>query len=406
MTRRAVITGVGLHTPLGSDAGAVFDRILANDSGVVAMPEWSAIEGLESRIAAPVLDFTGSHLRRTARRTMGRVALLGASAAAEAARAAGLTEAVLTSERTAVVAGSTSGSSQAMHEFWTDLAHEPTTRGLRATLFFQAMAHTVAANIALLLGIPGELISTNSACASSNQAIGVALERIRLGKADVVLAGGAEELHVSSVIIFDGLGAATRGHNRTPELAPRPFDRRRDGIVVGEGAGILVVEELAHARRRGATILAEVKGYGTTCDAAHMAGARPEGMQRAIERCLADARVPASEVDYINAHATGTTAGDASEAEALHRLFGSSVAISSSKGHLGHTLGACGAIEAAVCLEAMRRGVIPPTRGLEEPDVAALDLLQQPREARMRHVLTTNFAFGGVNSVLMFGVPA
>ena len=403
--RRAVVTGIGLHTPLGDAVDTVFDRILANETGVVATPEWASVAELRSLVSAPVPDFTGKHIPRTARRTMGRLGLLAASAAQSAVAQAGLSPEQLANGRTAVVAGSTAGSGGAMAEFYTHLARSGSMRGLRATLFFQAMSHTVPANIALLLGIQGEMLATNSACASSNQAIGVAVERIRLGKADVVLAGGAEELQISSGIIFDGLVAASRGHNDSPDLTPRPFDHHRDGIVVGEGAGVLVVEELEHARSRGARILAEVVGYGTTCDAAHMSGALPEGMVRAIEWCLADGGVDSNAVDYVNAHATGTRNGDAAEAEALHRVFGDSVPVSSSKGHLGHTLGACGAIEAAVCIEALQRGTMPGTRNLERPDVAPLQLLSEPKDRSMQFVLNTNFAFGGVNSVLLLAHP-
>ncbi|MBX2800190.1 MAG: beta-ketoacyl-ACP synthase [Myxococcales bacterium] len=399
--RRAVITGVGLHTPLGDDRIELFDRILAGDSGVAPMPDWASVDGLSTRVSAPVRGFTGKHLPRTVRRTMGRVSMMAASAAAKAAEDAGLDEATLTGGRTAVVVGSTGGSGDAEQEFWGRFVKTRSMQGLRATLFFRAMSHTCAANVALHLGITGELLSTNSACASSNQALGVAVERIRLNKADVVVAGGAEELHVTSGIIFDGLHAATTAFNDDPDRTPRPFDAARDGIVVGEGAGIVVVEELEHAKARGATILAEIVGYGTTCDAVHMSGAKPEGMVAAIERCLADAGVSVGDVDYINAHATATVAGDHAEAEALHRLFADRVPVSSSKGHLGHTLGACGCIESVVCVEALRRGIVPATRNLQEPNVAPIDHVTTPREQPLSHVLNTNFAFGGVNSVLL-----
>lgn len=398
--KRVVITGVGMHSPLGDDPGHALDAVLAGRHGVVPMPEWTRIEGLGTVVGAPVPDFDERCIPRKTRRTMGRVGMLAAAAALRAVAQAGLSEQVLTSGRTAAVVGSTAGSSHAESEFW-EQVNRGTSHGIRSTLFFQAMAHTCAANVALMLGIIGEVFATNSACASSNQAIGVGAERIRLGRADVVLAGGAEELHASGAIIFDALGAAT--HRTDPAQTPRPFQAGRDGIVVGEGAGILVLESLEHARARGARVLGEVLGFGTTCDAVHMANAAPEGMIRAIERCLADAGRTADDVDHVNAHATGTQAGDAAEAQALYHLFGSRPPVASLKGHLGHTLGACGAIESILGLEAMARGVVPATRGLTDPDVAPLNLPTEPLEHPVRCLLKTNFAFGGVNSVLLFG---
>jgi len=403
--RRVVVTGIGLHAPLGEDAASLYDAVLAGRTGVVAMPAWSDIDELQSHVGAPVPGFDGQHIPRKARRTMGRVALLAASAAERAVADAGLIAADLPSERTSIVVGSTEGSSEADLEFWGHLAKERSARGLRSTVFFQAMAHTCAANVALHLGIDGEVLATNSACASSNQAIGLAAHRIRYGQADVALAGGAEELHFSGAVIFDSLGVASRGYNDRPDATPRPFDAARDGIAVGEGAGIFVLEERERALARGATILAEVVGFGTTCDAWHMSNATPRGMVAAIRRCLHDAGVEPSIIDYVNAHATGTRAGDASEAKALYEVFGDQVPVSSSKGHIGHTLGACGVLESAIAVQAMHRGVLPATRNLVEPDVAPIDLVQTPREATATHVLKTSFAFGGVNSVLLFRHP-
>ncbi len=403
--RRVVVTGIGLHAPLGHDAASLFDAVLADRTGVVAMPEWSEIDALHTRVGAPVVGFDGSSLPRKNRRTMGRVAMLAASAAEAAVAHAGLRAPDLDPSRVAIVVGSTAGSSAAELEFWTHVGVAKSARGVRSTSFFQAMSHTCAANVALHLQIPGEVLATNAACASSNQAIGVAAQRIRHGYADVALAGGAEELHLSGAVVFDALGAASRGYNDRPDATPRPFDAARDGIAVGEGAGIFVLEARDAAIARGATILAEVLGFGTTCDAAHMSSADPAGMIAAIRRCLADAGRAPSEVDYVNAHATGTRSGDHAEAEALYALFGDTVPVSSTKGHLGHTLGACGVLESAVALEAMRRGVMPGTRNLVTPDVAPLRLLKAAEAGHPRFVLKTSFAFGGVNSVLLFAHP-
>jgi len=401
--KRVVVTGIGLHTPLGDELGEVFDGLLADRTGVVPMPEWSGIDELSTAVGAPVPGFDGKHIPRKVRRTMGKVAVLSASAAERAMLHAGLSPEQLCDGRTAVIVGSTAGSGSAQADFWDHVLNKRSARGLKATIFFQGMAHTCAANVALHLGINGEIFATNSACSSSSQAIGLAASRIRRGECEIAFAGGAEELHVSGAVIFDSLGAATSAYNNRHELTPRPFDSARDGIVVGEGAGIFVLEELDHARARGATILAEVLGHGTTCDAVHIASPAPQGMTAAIGRCLSDAGVGTDAVDYINAHATGTRAGDEAEAIALHGLFGDRVPVSSSKGHLGHTLGACGVIESAICVEALRRQVLPGTRNLEEPDVAPIQLLRRAEARPVQRVLNTNFAFGGVNSVLLFG---
>lgn len=401
--RRVVVTGIGLHTPLGDAFEQVFDRIVANETGVVPMPEWAEIDELHTRVGAPVPNFDGKHIPRKVRRTMGRIATLSASAAEQAVKNAGLEPSQLQDGRTAIIVGSTAGSGSAEADFWDHVLNRKSARGIKSTLFFRGMAHTCAANVALHLGINGELYATNSACSSSNQAIGLAASRIRTGHCEVALAGGAEELHVSGAVIFGALGAATANFNDRHELTPRPFDKDRDGIVIGEGAGIFVLEALEHALARNAPILAEVLGHGTTCDAYHIASPSPDGMKAAIRVCLDDAGVEPSAVEYINAHATGTTTGDASEAEALHDLFGDTVPVSSSKGHLGHTLGACGVIESAVCVQAMRSGILPATRNLDEPDVAPIHLLREPENRAVSRVLKTNFAFGGVNSVLLFG---
>lgn len=400
--RRVVVTGMGQHTALGDEPAAVFDAILADATASVAMPHWARLADMHALVAAPIPGFDGSHIPRKVRRTMGRVALFAASAAEIAVRRAGLDAATLTGGRTAVVAGSSAGSGQAEEEFWAHLHTTGSARGLKSTLFFQAMAHTCATNIALYLGVTGEVIATNAACASSSQAIGVGAERIRLGRADVVIAGGAEELHLSAAVIFHSLQAASTGFNDRPRETPRPFDAGRDGIVVGEGAGMLVLEEREHALARGAPILAELLGFGTTCDAANMANPEPGGIVEAMRRCLADAGISAGDVDYVNAHATATRAGDAAEADAIWALFGDRVPVSSSKGHLGHTLGACGAIESILCIEAMNRSMMPGTRGLSDPDVAPIWLLRGPEPRPLTHVLNNSLALGGINSALLF----
>ncbi|MEZ4239209.1 MAG: beta-ketoacyl-[acyl-carrier-protein] synthase family protein [Myxococcota bacterium] len=398
--KRVVVTGMGLRTPLGHDADQLFDRMLAGETGIRPQPAWAEVGELGASLGASVEDFDEQVIPRKYRRTMGRLAQMSVASALDAVAMSELPAEVVAGERTAVIAGSTVGSPHAEEVFWEHLLTRKSARGVRSTLFFHGMSHTISANVALMVGARGEVMATNSACASSTQAIGVAADRIRAGRAEIALAGGGEELHVASAIVFQSLGAVSS--QASPDAAPRPFDRARDGIVVGEGAAMLVLEEREHALRRGAPILGEILGFGTTCDAEHMANPDPAGMMSAIRACLRDAG-DVSTIDYVNAHATGTPAGDAAEAQAILELVGDGVPVSSSKGHLGHLLGGCGVVEAIVCLQAMRRGVAPPTRNLADPDVAPIRLLREPHEAPLHRCLSTSFAFGGVNAVLLLG---
>jgi 3-oxoacyl-[acyl-carrier-protein] synthase II len=398
---RVVITGIGLRTPLADDPSALFDAIDAGRSGVRSMPEWASVAELRTGVGAPVDGFDGSEIPRKIRRTMGRVAQLAAAAATDAARVAGLDAGLLESGRVGVAVGSTVGSPSAEEAYWGHYVTERSARGVKSTLFFQIMSHTAATHVALALGVTGEVFSTNAACASATQAIGMAMARIQAGAADVMLAGGADELHPTAALTFDVVGGSSSAYNDRPTLTPRPFDRDRDGIVVGEGAGILVLESRDHAVARGAPILAEILGYGTTCDAHHMANPEPQGMRACVRRALSAAGLPPEAIDYVNAHATGTRVGDAAEAEALYDIFGDRCPVSSSKGHLGHLLGACGAVEAAIVVEALRRGRVPATHNLEHPDVHPLWLPAAPIDHPMETVLSTNFAFGGINAALV-----
>jgi 3-oxoacyl-[acyl-carrier-protein] synthase II len=403
--QRVVVTGIGLRTPLGHQIEPLFDALLTSKSAVRAFPEWRDVVEMGSFVGAPIADFNGREIPRKMRRTMGRLAQFAAAAATDAVADADLSSELLGSGRVGVAVGSTLGSSAALEDFWRAYILEGNTRRLKGGLFFQVMSHSAATNVALLLGVTGEALACNAACASATQAIVLATERIRGGRADIMLAGGADELHPAATLTFDSVGGASTNYNDAPHQTPRPFDRDRDGVVVAEGAGIVVLESLAHARARGVKILAEVLGGATSCDARHMASPSPEGMASCMRLGLRYANLGPGDIHYVNAHATGTRVGDASEAEALNQLFGDRVPVSSIKGHLGHMQGACGAVEVAVCIEAMKRGVVPHTMNLENPDVAVLDLPTAPREKTIDAALTTNFAFGGVNTCLVLGSP-
>jgi 3-oxoacyl-[acyl-carrier-protein] synthase II len=268
------------------------------------------------------------------------------------------------------------------------------------------MSHTCAVNLALFYGVRGRVITTCSACVSSSQAIGSGYETIKAGIEEVMICGGAEELHFMHAVVFDIMFATSRRYNDRPDLSPRPFDADRDGLVVGEGAGTLVLESYDRARARGAHIHAEVLGYATNCDGKHVTSPSSEGMAGAMRLALEDAQLAPERIGYINAHATATEVGDIAESIATHEVFGPRVPVSSTKGFTAHTLGACGAIEAAFCIAMLNEGWLAPNRTLDHVDTrcAPLDYIRgAPREARVSFAMSNNFAFGGINTSLIFG---
>jgi 3-oxoacyl-[acyl-carrier-protein] synthase II len=275
---------------------------------------------------------------------------------------------------------------------------------IRATDYIQFMSHTVPANLAQFLQVTGRLIPTCSACTSGSQGIGYGLEAIQLGKQDVMLTGGAEEYSPMHTGVFD-IMFATSTRNDAPETTPRPFDRDRDGLVVGEGAGTLILEELEHAQGRGAPIYAEILGWGTNCDGRHVTNPDTVGMQRVMELALNDAGLEACEIGYVNAHGTATEVGDIAESQAMYRVFGNRIPTSSLKSYMGHTLGACGALEAWFTIEMMRANWFAPTLNLDnvDPKCGDLDYIRgSGRALETEYVMSNNFAFGGINTSLIF----
>jgi 3-oxoacyl-[acyl-carrier-protein] synthase II len=336
---------------------------------------------------------------------MGRVGVLSVLAVRDAIADSGLPTDLIASPQCGVSFGSTAGSSQSQEEFLRPVMIDRSLRGLQASTYLHFMSHTCAANIALVFGCKGPVIASCTACTSGSQGIGLGYEQIRFGRSSVVLAGGADELHVLHAGIFDILLATSSRYNDSPDRSPRPFDADRDGLVVGEGSGCLLLEELEHARHRGAHIYGEIIGYGSSCNGTHPTNSDPIGIQLAMEAGLRDAGLAPHEIQHINAHATATDIGDAAEAIALHEVFGSAVPISAIKGYMGHTLGACGAIEAAATLVMMAEGFMAPSRNLKHPDpkLPPLDhVMGDPREAKLTTTMSNNFAFGGINTSLVF----
>jgi 3-oxoacyl-[acyl-carrier-protein] synthase II len=402
---RVVVTGIGLTSPIGNDLATAMVALRESRHGVVTMPEWAEIPGLRTRLAAVVKDVPISDYPRKKVRSMGRVGLLATYATERAIADAGLDLEAMPPAKIGLAYGSTHGSSSAQEEFCRNLFSRG-LQGIPSSSYLKFMSNTCAVNLAQFFAIRGRVISTCSACTSGSHAIGYGYEAIRAGYHEVMLCGGAEEMHFSHAAIFDILYATSHHHNDHPEATPRPFDAGRDGLVVGEGAATLVLESEAHARARGARIHGEVIGFGTSCDGQHVTMPSAEGMAAAMRNALEDAGIAASDVDYVNAHATATEAGDIAESQATYQVLGPDVPISSTKGHTGHTLGACGALESAFCLALAHADFVPETRNLEtiDPRCAPLRYVRgEPlRLPNMEITMNNNFAFGGINTSLLF----
>lgn len=404
MTRRVVITGLGVLSPIGIGTAENEASLRAMRGGIRAMPEWGHIPDLQTRIGGAVTGIDlFAHYPRRKRRTMGLVGLLALHASEQAIAQAGLTEAQLQSVRTGVAYGSTTGSSAALEEFCGPLFTQHTMRGLDSSSYLKFMTHTCAANLASSIGIKGRVLPMISACTSGSQSIGAAYEAIKFGMQDVMIAGGAEELHYATAVTFDLLMATSIRHNDAPERAPRPFDVKRDGLVIGEGAGSVVLEALEHAEARGAKILAEIVAYGTNCDGLHITAPSEGGMRGAMDLALESGKVRPSDVDYVNMHGTATEIGDIAESNATYAVFGREVPASTQKSYTGHTLGACGAIELVYSILMMHGGFLAANRNLDEvdPRCGKLGYVRRTTDASPRLVMTNNFAFGGVNTSIL-----
>ena len=405
MTRRVVVTGIGGVTPLGEDWPAIRGALREGRTGVRVMESWSRFHGINTRLACPALNFTGAdNYPRKKVRTMGAVARMATWATERALTTAGLLDdPVLRSGRTGIAYGSSFGSPQPYVAF-AELITQGASRKLNATSYIQMMSHTAAVNIGLFFGVTGRTIPTSSACTSGSQAIGYAAEAIRWGRADVMLAGGADELDITQAAVFDTL-YATSVQNDSPQRTPRPYDKDRDGLVIGEGAATLVLEEYEHALARGATIHAEIVGFGTNTDGSHATQPQAETMATALRLALQDAGLPPEAIGYVNGHGTATEWGDIAETVATASVLGPRVPIHSLKSYFGHTLGACGAIEAWMGIEMMREAWLAATANLETVDARCAELdyvMGGPRRLEFEHFMSNNFAFGGINTSLVF----
>ena len=401
--KRVVVTGMSGITSLGETADQIFEQFAQGKSGICYMPEWEIFTDLRSKLGGPVESFTvPKHFNRKVTRGMGRVALMSVICAEKALEDAGLlNDPVLQSGEAGVAYGSSAGSVDAVREFGAMLLDNNMNQ-LNATTYIRMMSHTSAVNMTVYFGLKGLTLPTSSACTSGSMAIGQAYEAIKYGKQTVMLAGGAEELSSAGSAVFDVL-LATSTNNEHPEKTPRPFDQSRDGLVVGEGAGCLILEEYEHAKARGAKIYAEIIGYGSNTDGQHVTRPDSEMMGRCMELALKDAQISADEIDYVNAHGTSTDQGDIAESQATARIVGRKP-ISSLKSYFGHTLGACGAVEAWLSIEMMHRNQFVPTLNLDEVDEACGDLdyiVGELRPMQANIIMSNNFAFGGINTSII-----
>ncbi|KAF3984240.1 MAG: beta-ketoacyl-ACP synthase [Methylococcales symbiont of Hymedesmia sp. n. MRB-2018] len=400
---RVVITGMNAITPIGNDWQSVAKKLKSQTTGIQLMEEWGRFKGLKTQLAAPADFSRPKHYSRKQIRGMGRVAMLATYATELALEDANLlNDPCLKSGQMGIAYGSASGSFDGLVDF-TKMLLNYDRESLNATSYIRMMGHTCPVNIGLHFGINGRIIPTSSACTSSSQGIGYAYEAIKYGLQTWMVAGGGDELSPSQSAVFDTLFATSTRNE--PDKTPRPFDKDRDGLVIGEGASTFILEEREHALSRGAHIYAEVIGFGTNSDGLHVTHPDKDSMQDAMNLALKDAEIAATNIDYISAHGTATELGDIAESQATAQVFGKNTPISAMKSYTGHTLGACGAMEAWASIKMMNEGWFHPTANLNAVDsrCANLDFIMgDVRHIECEYIMSNNFAFGGINTSLIF----
>ena len=405
---RIVVTGIGVVSPIGLTTDATWQSLVAGRSGVGRISAFDA-EGFETTIAAEIPDFDPTnYMERKEARRADRFSQFALAAAKEALGQAGLLQEEPLGDRVSSLIASGVGGIITLSEQY-DVLREKGPKRISPFLIPMMLIDMAGGNVSITYGARGPSFATVSACASGADAIGNGMDLIRKGVIDVAICGGSEApICPIAVAGFNSAGALSR-NNEVPEAASRPFDAQRDGFIIGEGSGVLIIERLEHALERGATPLVELSGYGVTSDASHITQPAPfgEGGARAMRQAIAGAGLKAEDVDYINAHGTSTAINDKAETDAIKTVFGDDaykVAVSSSKSMTGHLLGAAGALEAAICVLSIERGCIPPTINLTNPDPEC-DLDYTPHNARMTKVdvaMTNSLGFGGHNTALLF----
>ena len=397
--RRVVVTGLGIVSCLGNDAKTVAESLAKSRSGIRAMPRYAELNFRSHVAGRPEIDLEAA-IDRKLRRFMGDASAYAYIAMRDAVADAGLSESQLKNPRTGLIAGS-GGGSMANLVLAADTLRVKGARKVGPYMVPRTMSSTVSACLATSFGIQGLNYSISSACATSAHCIGVGYEQIQWGKQDIILAGGGEEESEGLTVMFDAMGALSSKRNAEPEKASRAYDADRDGFVIAGGGGMVVLEELEHARARGAKILAEVVGYGATSDGADMVAPSGEGAVRCMRQALATLDTP---IDYLNTHGTSTPLGDLIELSAVREVFGAAIPpISSTKSLSGHSLGAAGVHEAIFCLLMLEGGFIAGSANIDTLDPGAADfpIVRETRSAPLRTVMSNSFGFGGTNATLV-----
>jgi len=401
--RRVVITGIGAVSPFGAGVECLWRHLVAGDSAVRVVPKMTQLGGLRSSVAATVPEIDVSVIPRKKRRFMSSMSMYSCLAALEAIQMSELTEGQVKNRTTGLCLASTTGSSAESETFFNEFNRTGSIENIKSTMFFKTMNHSCAANTAQALGIRGRIVSPSAACASGTMGIGLAYETITAGHQDVMFCGGADEHHVLATAVFDIMHAASCDFNNEPQQTPRPFDIHRDGVVCAEGAGVLILEELEHAKNRNANILAEVAGFATLSSPEDIANPDSQTMTECMAGAIRHAGISAKEVDYVNAHATATIQGDIAESQAIRAVFGKHAPVSSLKGHIGHTMAASGPLELIACIQMMHHGQLIPTRNLETPDPECngITFVRSVQRIPVRTILKNSFALGGINSTIV-----
>jgi len=406
MTRRVVITAGAAITPIGHGKQEIVASLLNGVSGVKSLREDGVLTGyIHSKVFGTVDYPIAYDFKRLYRKTMGPVAFYACQVAKEVLEQAGLDSEFITSGRLGVAFGSTHGSPTVQRDIYRTFfsGSRSDYAAIGAVDYLKSMVHTTAVNITKMFGITGRVISSSTACTTSSQSIGYGYESIKYGMQDAMICGGADEYDTTTVAVFDNLLACSTAFNETPHLTPRPFDVRRDGLVVGEGAGAVLLEEYEFAKARGADILGEVIGFACNNNGGDLILPNLNGITQTIRVGLKDAAITADDVDVVSAHATATKMGDVIEAQAIHAVYGNKPRVAALKSYMGHTMGSCGAIETIITLYMMEKGFIPPTLNLDDVDerCAMIRHVRKLQEDDVRVAVIQNFAFGGVNTCLV-----
>ena len=406
MKRRVVITACSAITPIGHGKDEIIRHLTEGISGVKKLKTDDLLSrhihsGVFGTVDYPIdYDF-----KRQFRKTMGPVSYYACQVAKEALESSGLDNAFITSGRLGVAFGSTHGSPTVQRNIYKTFFSESGSAfsSIGAVDYLKSMVHTTAVNITKMFGITGRVISSSTACTTSSQSIGFGYEMVKYGMQDAMLCGGADEYDTTTVAVFDNLLACSTEFNETPHLTPRPFDKKRDGLVVGEGAGAVLLEEYESAKNRGANILAEVIGFSCNNNGGDLILPNMDGIVQTIKLGLKDADISADSVDFVSAHATATKMGDVIEAQATGRVYGDSPVVTGLKSYMGHTMASCGVIETIIAMYMMQEGFIAPTLNLDNVDerCAMIRHAQNPVETDIRTAAIQNFAFGGVNTCLI-----